>query len=855
MTEQDPAHQSITGDYNAQVSGSGSATVNVYQSVIPRAVDTNTLAAAQAQRDAIPHDQIPPIAVLIPSSVMPFHANPAFVGRQDVLRQVAQQLRAPTILGPTIVITGMGGIGKTQLASEIVHRYGSFFGGGVFWLSCADPATLPEEIAACGARRLVDWRPDYLSLSQEEQVQLVLSAWQSPLPRLLIFDNCEDPTLLNQWRPTTGGCAMVVTSRYATWDLIMGVAVHPLEVLQRDESMALLRQFRPDLAEDEPILDALVQELGKLPLALHLAGSYLRHMQYAVTLSEYLTQLQAPELLSHPSLQGWGLDVGRSPTQHEQHVARTFAISYQQLDHTVPQDRVAQQTLAYMAAGAPGELMPRAVLQTILQKKKETPARHEQEAVLRRLIDLGLLDQTMNGELRLHRLLAAFVQEYVTHEDAVTVLAQALVTIAAQHEEQGYPKRITTVHPHFRHISQTLMHTEHSDAAQARVCHRMAKYCELVGDYDTARTCYERALAIREQLLGIHPDTATTLDSLAGVYSSLGNYARARQLYERALIIWEQIAHHPDSALTLNNLAILLQRQGDYTTARTFYERALTIREQLLGPNDRETADSLESLAELLRTIGDSTTAYRLCKRALAIREQICGPHHRETANTLNNLAGFLHMQGHYTDARPLYDRSLAIHEQAYGSFHPRTAQILNNLAKLLVDQGHHTEAQSLYERTLAIHEQFDGPDHPDTARSLNNLAKVLADQGNYVKARPLYERALAIRERIPGPDHPDTATTINNLAMLYYYQGEYTAARPLFERGLAISEKKFGPEHLSTARHLHNLAGLIYAQGDQTRAIQLEQRALHIAEQRLEPTHPDIEHYYTTLASYILRL
>ena len=56
-------------------------------------------------------------------------------------------------------------------------------------------------------------RPDFGDLSFEDQVREVMSAWQSALPRLLVFDNCEDEALLAQWRPPTGGCRVLVTSR------------------------------------------------------------------------------------------------------------------------------------------------------------------------------------------------------------------------------------------------------------------------------------------------------------------------------------------------------------------------------------------------------------------------------------------------------------------------------------------------------------------------------------------------------------------------------------------------------------------------------------------------------------------
>jgi hypothetical protein len=95
------------------------------------------LAAAQQRLAEMPLDVPPPPApALPPGSRMPLQANPLFVGRVQDL----QTLAATLMRGQTAAIaTGLGGIGKTQLAVEFVHRYGPYFAGGVFWLSFATP--------------------------------------------------------------------------------------------------------------------------------------------------------------------------------------------------------------------------------------------------------------------------------------------------------------------------------------------------------------------------------------------------------------------------------------------------------------------------------------------------------------------------------------------------------------------------------------------------------------------------------------------------------------------------------------------------------------------------------------------
>ena len=127
------------------------------------------------------------------------------------------------------------------------------------------------------------------------------------------------------------------------------------------------RRYRPDLATDEPGLDAIAQELGDLPLALHLAGSYLRTYRAEVTLDGYLAVLRRAEIVRHASLLGAGPDDSPSPTHHVQSVAQTFALCLSRLDREREVDCVAIALLARMACMAPGEPVPRDLLAKTLE--------------------------------------------------------------------------------------------------------------------------------------------------------------------------------------------------------------------------------------------------------------------------------------------------------------------------------------------------------------------------------------------------------------------------------------------------------------------------------------------------------
>jgi hypothetical protein len=114
------------------------------------------------------------------------------------LKQLADilLLEAEATVVPVAAITGMRGLGKSQLAVEFAYRYGRYFPGGVFWLHFANPEQVSEEVALIGGERGLGLYLDADGRTLHDRVAKVQRAWQEPMPRLLIFDNCEDEALL-----------------------------------------------------------------------------------------------------------------------------------------------------------------------------------------------------------------------------------------------------------------------------------------------------------------------------------------------------------------------------------------------------------------------------------------------------------------------------------------------------------------------------------------------------------------------------------------------------------------------------------------------------------------------------------
>ncbi|HEV7666907.1 MAG TPA: FxSxx-COOH system tetratricopeptide repeat protein [Thermoanaerobaculia bacterium] len=762
-------------------------------------------AGAESALAALPLEEVPKPGPLPIGSRMLLAPNPLFVGREEDLKSLARQLKAggTSAVGQVEIAaaTGLGGIGKTQLASEFVHRYGRYFAGGVFWMSFADAASVPAEIAACG--HALGLHSGFDTLTSEQQVRLVETAWQSPLPRLLIFDNCEEEELLRRRRPSFGGARVLVTSRKAEWDAALNVKTVPITTLPRPVSIELLRRFRPEVPADDSVFGSIAEELGDLPLALHLAGSFLKTYR-STTFGEpgkYLEALREPNLLDHPSLMGKG--AGASPTGHSADVGRTFALSFERLDPTKATDATAIRLLVRAAWFAPGEPIPRSLLLRSAGVNSEALSEAlNAEDALRRLTDLGLLEMDERNDPRMHRLVAAWAVGVGEGDRAQAAVEEVWIAEAARLNEIANPAALRSWLPHLRAVTDRVRDRE--DRAAALLCDELGIHLWQAGDYSGAQLYLERAVALHEVVSGLEdPGTARSLNSLGRVLHGLGNYKKAQIVFERTLEIRERVLglNHPDTAHSLNDLGVVMDDQGNYEGSRLAHERALAIREHALGLEHRDTALSLDNLGVTLFVQSDLISARRYCARALAIREKVLGPEHPETAASLNNLGLILRDLGEVAGARSSHERALAICEKILGPEHPYTATSLNNLGSILRDLGDLPGARLYHEQALAILEKVLGPEHPNTARSLNNLGGLLQELGDLAGVRHCYERVLAIRETVLGPEHVDTARSLYSLGVLSFQQGNFAKARSLWERALRILNSRLGPNHPETNR------------------------------------------------------
>ncbi|MFE5197936.1 NB-ARC domain-containing protein, partial [Streptomyces sp. NPDC056601] len=472
-------------------------------------------------------------------------------------RAEADQLRAAVDSGGTAVLsqvlTGTGGVGKTQLAADYAR---TTWGRGevdvLVWVNASSRSAITTQYAQAAVELLASDPKDREQAAQAFLAWLEPKAGPKPCRWLVVLDDVADPADMSRlWPPASPHGRVLVTTRRRDAALtgdgrrLVTLGLFTTQEAASYLTAALAAHNRHNEPTDQ--INGLAADLGHLPLALAQAAAYINDT--GLTCASYRKLFaDQKEKLAHLLP-----EPGALPDDQTATVAVTWALSVERANQIRPAGLA--QPMLQLAAFLDPDGIPSTVLTSrpalVHLTKHRTPtgtgATHQAARVsaedatlaLRALRRLSLIDHTPDTPhqaVRVHQLIQRATRDTLTSNQHDRLALTAADTLTA-----AWPaiERDTALAQALRANTTALTRTA-EDAlyrpASHAVLFRTGTSLGESGQATAARDYYEHLAATTRNRLGpAHPDTLAARSHLARWRGHAGDAAGAAAALDKLL--------------------------------------------------------------------------------------------------------------------------------------------------------------------------------------------------------------------------------------------------------------------------------------------------------------------------------
>ncbi|MHB9862261.1 tetratricopeptide repeat protein [Streptomyces sp. YIM S03343] len=653
------------------------------------------------------------------------------VGRPPgVLRdraEVLERLRAGRS-GEVYVLYGMGGCGKTAVAYTFFQLATGDGGRVGLWVSASDRASLRAGMLAVAADRGAD---DGELLAARNGLRPAADlVWQyldrSAEPWLLVLDNADQPEILRDgnWLRTSPQGVVVVTTRRSASHWWPGAELQHIGVLPRDDAARVLQDLAPHSGTQEEAAE-IAERLGRLPLALTLAGGFLsQQVLDPWTLETYGRRLEEGEGVE---LIDRGADaLSQEDPRHL--VGLTWQLTLDAFGaRGLPEATALLRLLSRFAPEPlPLLLLNRPEICGVLPRSRcEIALRALLDQSLTELVDVGVRCVQSHGVL-LDSVAAA------TPADQVPVLGATAVrlldaVVPGVPDAGPYDPLLRLLVPHGLALLRRAADPQVTAEALAVVT-RLSTALHRTGDYLSAWETARTAADLGERRLGADHRLVLAARSRSGrALFRLGRYAEAEQLLAHVRGPQERLfgADDPDTLDSCHGLQLVLGNLGRRDEAIELLRATADGRRRTLGPEHPLTLRSRSSLLVLLSAselVAEEDGALldlpSQCVRFL-------GPDHTVTLGAHHNHAWALYLLGRFDEADEEIHLVTEAYRRRYGPDYPIALSARQLLSRTQAARGHLDEAIENMTAVAASRERGLGADHPFTVASRQLLSEL----------------------------------------------------------------------------------------------------------------------------------
>jgi tetratricopeptide (TPR) repeat protein len=542
-----------------------------------------------------------------------------FTGRDTELARLEEALSERHQAVITQTVTGLGGVGKTQLAAAYARRHADDY-EVVAWIRAedggiADLATLADDLNL-----------SVEGLTPEEQAQRVLR-WLASTERswLLVLDNVADPRQLASWSPSSGPGRVLVTSRRRDFDQF-GPMID-VRVFDKPTAVRYLVERTGRIGE-RTSAGQLAQALGYLPLALSHAAAYCKVRTGFDGYLDLLAGLPAAKLY----------DTNREAF-YDQTVATTWKVSV----NAAQADASLAGAVLAMAAYLAPDAIPRSLFYALVSGERPREGGRV-DAALDALHRYSLAEVT-DTSVGVHRLLQKVIRDDAQSRGDTTGGEAAFQALADAFPLDNDPRGMELL-PQVTSLSGAIQSWKDTEEGLLALVNRASWYLLHASRGEQwAITFLKTSVSSYTSDRGADdPTTLVVRGNLAEGLALAGQFEEAITQYQALLEDCLRVVgpDDPHTLTTRHNLARWLGKVGQVEEAITQYQALLEDRLRVQGPDHPGTLITRNNLAGWLGEVGQVEEAVTQFLVLLEDRLRVQGPGHPGTLMTRNNLAYWL---------------------------------------------------------------------------------------------------------------------------------------------------------------------------------------------------------------------
>jgi len=724
-----------------------------------------------------------------------------FTGREEELRNLHEAVQAQEnsneseVILQTTSISGLGGIGKSELARKYAKDHCQDYDGNVIWIDAETCGTMEESFRNLARDDRLGIPTKNLEGKEKTTDSIIKDIYDFFAKRksLFIFDNAEKSDDLNKFLPPrdlppgANKPYVLITSREIKLD--RGIGGVELKELKSDDAKKFVRKglhvAEKDTSRNQEI-EKLVEKLQCFPLALQQAVAHItetneEHKFWGngeYTIGSYLEEYEEKkkELLNSKAFESF--DNGYAKTTFT-----TWNVTIDKIKGDKESGQRASEILDVIAYFAPDNI-PVEIFYSELEKDDEKP----RKAV--KLLNQYSMIKLKHGKLHIHRLVQQVIRlKLKEQENEKKTLQEALQLVNKNLKKENLDHAISAwVHLDEEYKELVTEYCEMPKKIAEELCND--------GRYEETHFFEEKALPLLKKVLGEnHLEVAIMHRYLGNAYGDVGKHEEKKKYLEKALEIF---GNH----LKGNSEEFFKQALSTSTFKKYF--------EDQVDDNKKVWIRVLK--VEIAKT-------------------------NRNLGNAYGDLADF---KGNKEEKKKLLKKKTVLLKEALESFEKyaqdgnglqvyiaKTKRNLGNAYGDLADcKGNKEEKKSLLKMkkgflkgALEIFEKHaqDGNrlevDIAKTKRNLGNAYGDLADfKGSKEEKKKLFERkrgylqdALVIFKKYELKI--DIAETKRNLGNAYGKLGDHQKRIELLEEALPTLIKHYGPNSFRVTKAQKNLA------------------------------------------------